>query len=333
MTLPEQGDPSSMQAWVLRGYGDPRDVLAREEIDRPSPAPHQLLVKVEATGIAFPDLLRVQGLYQIVQPLGTAPGSEFVGRVVGGGAQTTIEPGTRVMGTSDIGDGTLAEYLVVPQASVSPVSEDMPAKIAATLSNYVTSYHALHTRAKVQPGEVVVVNGGAGGVGCGAIQLAVAEGARVIAVDLGASRVQLCLDFGAHAAVDSSGTDLVAAVKEFSGDHGADVVIDTVGGDVFHACRRAIASEGRIVIVGFTSGHIPELKLNNLILRNFTVMGINAFFYADQFAARLQQIADLWADGKIAPPVEAEYPFDEAPTVFQRLAEKKVKGRAVVRVP
>jgi NADPH2:quinone reductase len=201
------------------------------------------------------------------------------------------------------------------------------------LSNYVTAYHALHTRAKVQSGDVVVVNGGAGGVGCAAIQLAVAAGARVIAVDLGQSRVQLCLDFGAHAAIDSSATDLVAAVQEFSGGHGADVVIDTVGGDVFHACRRAIASEGRIVIVGFTSGHIPELKLNNLILRNFTVMGINAFFYADEFAQRLQEIAELWAQGKVAPPVEAVYPFDEAPAVFQRLAEKKVKGRAVVSVP
>jgi NADPH2:quinone reductase len=323
-----------MKAWVLRGYGEPMDVLALEEIERPSPAPHQLLIRVEATGIAFPDLLRIQGLYQIVQPLGTPPGSEFVGRVVEGGSETTMAPGTRVMGTSDIGDGTLAEYLVIPHDRVCPVPEDMPAEIAATLSaNYVTSYLALHTRAKMQPGEVVVVNGGAGGVGSAAIQLAVAAGARVIAVDLGPSRVQLCLDFGAHAAVDGSGSDLVAAVKEFSGDHGADVVIDTVGGDVFHACRRAIASEGRIVIVGFTSGHIPELKLNNLILRNFTVMGVNGFFYADEFGPLMKEIAELWAQGKVAPPVEAEYPFDEVPAVFQRLAEKKVKGRAVIRVP
>jgi NADPH2:quinone reductase len=210
----------------------------------------------------------------------------------------------------------------------------MPAAVAAALpANYVTAYLALHTRAKLQPGDVVIVNGGAGGVGSAATQLAVAAGARVMATDLGASRVQLCLDFGAHAAIDASVNDLVSAVNEFSGGHGADVVIDTVGGDLFHACRRSIASEGRIVIVGFTSGHIPELKVNTLIMRNFTVMGVNAFFYADEFVRLMKHIIELWEQGKVSPPVEAEYPFDDAPTVFRRLAERKVKGRVVVLAP
>jgi NADPH2:quinone reductase len=323
-----------MQAWVLRAYGDPMEVLAREELKEPSPAPNQLLAKVDATGIAFPDLLRVQGLYQITQPLGTPPGSEFVGRVVGGGADTTIKPGTRIMGIADIGEGSLAEYVVVRENSACPIPEEMPAAVAATLSaNYVTAYLALHVRAKVQPGEVVVVNGGAGGVGSAATQLAVAAGARVLATDLGPSRVQFCLDFGAHSALDASATNLVTAVEEFSGGHGADVVIDTVGGDLFHACRRSIASEGRIVIVGFTSGHIPELKLNALVLRNFTVMGVNGFFYPDDFVPLMKEVIALWEQGKVSPPVEAEYPFEEAPEVFRRLAEKKVKGRVVIRMP
>jgi NADPH2:quinone reductase len=276
----------------------------------------------------------VQGLYQITQPIGTPPGQEFAGRVVVGGAETTIKPGTRIMGISDIGEGALAEYVVVREAAACPVPEDMPAAVAATLSaNYVTAYLALHTRAKVQPGEVVVVNGGAGGVGSAATQLAVAAGARVIATDLGQSRVQLCMDFGAHAAVDPSETNLVAAVEEFSAGHGADVVIDTVGGDVFHACRRCIASEGRIVVVGFTSGKIPELKLNTLILRNFTVMGVNGFFYPDDFVPLMREVIELWQQGKVTPPVEAEHAFEEVPAVFQRLAEGKVRGRVVIRVP
>ena len=166
-----------MQAWVLRAYGDPMDAMAREEVDQPSPAPDQLLVEVEAAGIAFPDLLRIQGLYQIPQPLGTSPGSEFVGRVVDGGADTTIEPGTRVMGIADIGDGALAEYVVVREVSACPVSEEVPTAVAATLSaNYATAYMALHTRARVASGEIVVVTGGAGGVGSSAIQLAAAAG-------------------------------------------------------------------------------------------------------------------------------------------------------------
>jgi NADPH2:quinone reductase len=323
-----------MQAWVLKGYGDPTEVLAREELPQPSPAPNQLLAKVDATGIAFPDLLRVQGLYQITQPLGTPPGSEFVGRVCAGGADTTIKSGTRIMGIADIGEGSLAEYVLVRENSACPIPEDMPAAIGATLSvNYVTAYLALHVRAGVQPGDVVVVNGGAGGVGSAATQLAVAAGARVLATDLGPSRVQFCLDFGAHSALDASESNLVAAVDEFSDGHGADVVIDTVGGDLFHACRRSIASEGRIVIVGFTSGQIPELKLNALVLRNFTVMGVNAFFYPDDFVPLMAKVIELWEQGKVAPPIEAEYPFEEVPEVFRRLAERKVKGRVVIKSP
>lgn len=323
-----------MEAWVLRAYGDPVDVLAHEEVARPSPAPNQLLVEVEAVGIAFPDLLRIQGLYQIAQPLGTPPGSEFVGRVVEGGAETTIEPGTRVMGVADIGDGALASYVVVREVSACPVPEHMPTAVAATLSvNYATAYMALHLRARLASSEIVVVTGGAGGVGSSAIQLAAAAGARVLAADLGQTRAQFCVEFGADEGVDSSTADLTGAINEFSGGHGADVVIDTVGGDVFTACRRAIASEGRIVVVGFTSGHIPELKLNALILRNFTVMGVNAFYYGDDLARIAREIVDLWSAGRIAPPVEAEYPFAEVPAVFQRLAERKVRGRAVISAP
>ena len=308
-----------MKAWVLREYGDPMKVLELAEIDQPSPAPDQLLVQVEASGLAFPDLLRVQGLYQVTQPLGTAPGAEFVGRVVSGGESTTIAPGTRIMGVADIGDGTLAEYVVVRELAVGPVPDGMPTAVAATVSsNYVVAYIALHVRARVQPGDVVVVNGGAGGVGSAAIQLAKAAG-NLLGNAYGAP------------GVDASTTDLVAAIQEFSDGHGADVVIDTVGGDVFHACRRAIAFEGRIVIIGFTSGHIPELKVNALLLRNFTIMGMNIFFY--EFTPYLEEIVKLWSQGKVNPPVEAEYPFDEAAMVLQRIAERKVKGRAVVRVP
>jgi NADPH2:quinone reductase len=186
--------------------------------------------------------------------------------------------------------------------------------------DYVTAYHALHTRAHLAPRETVIVNGGAGGVGSAAIQLARAAGARVVATDIGPDRVKSCLAYGAEVAVDPSTEHLVAAVTEFSAGHGADVVLDAVGGEVFHACRRCIASEGRIVIIGFTSGEIPTLRLNQLILRNFTVMGMNAFVYAPRFGSVMREIVDLWATGKVNPPVEREYSFEETPLVFTRLA-------------
>jgi NADPH:quinone reductase len=323
-----------MKAWVLGGHGNPIDVLELRDIDTPSPAPDQLLVRVDATAIAFPDLLRVQGLYQIEQPLGTVPSQECVGRVVAVGSEVGTPVGTRVMGCSDIGNGCLAEFVVMRESMTCPASDDIPLAIAATLqANYVTAYEALHLRAQVRPDEVVVVNGGAGGIGSAAIQLARAAGARVIATDVGESRRQLCLEFGANSAIDTSEQDVVALVNEFSRSGGANVVIDTVGGDVFHACRRCIAPEGRIVIVGFTSGDIPHLKLNSLILRNFTVMGLNSFHYMDRFGELLREVLALWSEGKVAPPVEGEYPFDEAPRLFQRLADREIRGRAVIRVP
>jgi NADPH2:quinone reductase len=322
-----------MRGWVLREYGEPSDVLEEATLPDPVAADGQLLIAVEAAGLAFPDLLRVRGEYQITQPLGTVPGVEFAGRVEAVAAGTTIPVGTRVMGSTQIGDGVLAERAVVREIDVCPIPEDMPARDAATLSvNYATAFFALHTRAGVRADEVVVVNGGSGGIGSAAIQLARAAGARVIADDLGAARTQACLDFGAHLAVDNAAEDLTVAIKEFSGGRGADVVIDPVGGDAFVACRRAMASEGRIVIVGFTSGTIPTLKLNQLILGNYSVMGVNAYFYTPVFQATVRRVLDLYQQGLLHPPVDREVPFGEAPAVLAAIAAGSIRGRAVVLI-
>jgi NADPH2:quinone reductase len=321
-----------MRAWVLHGYGEPNDVLRLDELPEPTPRPDQVLVDVEAVGVAFPDLLRVKGEYQITQPLGTPPCSEFVGRIRATADDDTMA-GIRVMGIADIGEGAMAESVVVRKNVICPVPEDMPASTAATLpANYVTAHLALHTRARVQPGEIVLVNGGAGGVGSAAIQLARAAGARVIANDMSAERASLCLEFGAEAAFDAGVDDLVGAVNQFSDGHGADVVIDPVGGDVFDGCRRCMASEGRIVVIGFTSGRIPQLKVNHLVLRNFTVMGVNAFFYPDEFPPVMQHIVELCVNGKVSPPVEDEYAFEEVVEVFNRMAARQIRGRAVVKI-
>jgi NADPH2:quinone reductase len=322
-----------MRAWVLREHGDPLQVLELADIDSPSPKVGELLMSIEAAGLAFPDLLRIRGEYQITQQPGTVPGVEFVGRVSECGPETSLPVGTRVMGVSQIGDGTLADLAVAREVDVCPIPEDMPTQHAATLpANYSTAYYALHVRAKVSAGEIVVVNGGAGGVGSAAIQLARAAGARVLADDLGESRAQLCLDFGAHVAVDVAEEDLTAAIREFSDGKGADIVVDSVGGEAFVACRRAMASEGRLVVVGFTSGTIPQLKVNQLIFGNYTVMGVNAFFYTSAFRGVMEHLLELYTSGLITPPIDAQFPFAQAPEVFARIEARQIKGRAVVLV-
>jgi NADPH2:quinone reductase len=202
-------------------------------------------------------------------------------------------------------------------------------------TNYVTAYLALHTRAHVQPGEVVLVHGGAGGVGTATIQIASAALGRVIATDLGPDRAALCRQAGAQRVVDMTEESLLDAVEEFSEGHGADVVIDVVGGDAFHDSRRCIAFEGRIVVVGFMSGHIPELKVNQLILRNFAVLGVNAMTYLwehpDLHRAARQRVVELCASGALAPVIHAEYQPDELWDVLDQLDQRLIQGKAVIR--
>ncbi|HSS10901.1 MAG TPA: zinc-binding dehydrogenase, partial [Acidimicrobiales bacterium] len=136
--------------------------------------------------------------------------------------------------------------------------------------------------------------------------------------------------------LDPGANDIVAAVEEWSGGHGADVVIDTVGGDAFTASRRCIAFEGRLVVVGFTSGQIPDLRVNHLILRNFTVMGVNAMSYLWHYNRVAQQarraVIDLCLQGKVAPVIFGEFPFERASEVLTRLATGQVLGKAVITV-
>jgi NADPH2:quinone reductase len=180
-----------------------------------------------------------------------------------------------------------------------------------------------------------MVHGGAGGVGSAAIQIALGKGARVIGTDFGPKRRRFCQDLGAHLAVDPEVEDLVAAVNDFTAGRGADVVIDTVGGDLFDDSRRCVAFEGRIVVVGFTSGRIPQLQVNRLILRNFTVMGINAMAYQldyPQIHGRVRQnVIDMCLREEISPAIHCEAKLDELPALFVQLDHGEVLGKAVIK--
>jgi NADPH2:quinone reductase len=218
------------------------------------------------------------------------------------------------------------------------IPADLPGPGAVCLiGNYVTAHLALHRRARVQPDEIVVVHGGAGGVGTAAIQVAKAAGATVIAADLGDERAQTCRAAGADIAVDVTDVSRLSdAVAKVGNGRGADVVIDTVGGDLFEAARRFIAHQGRIVIVGFTSGVIPQLKVNQVLLRNFTVMGVNSLIVLQQYPsihhdARMA-VVDLLARHVIDPPIGAIYPLEELPDATAALTAQKIHGKAVLQL-
>jgi NADPH:quinone reductase len=319
--------------------GDPTAVLTLRHMPDPVPGPGELLVDIEFAGLSFADLLLIRGEYQVALPLPCVPGSELVGRVRAVGPNTTIEPGSRIMGLGRPPDGSYAEVAVAIENQCEEIPADLPGPGAVCLiGNYVTAYLALHRRAGVQPGEIVVVHGGAGGVGSAAIQVAKAAGATVVAADLGDERAETCRTAGADIAVDSTEISRLSdAVRDLSNGRGADVVIDTVGGDLFEAARRFIASEGRIVIVGFTSGVIPHLKVNQVLLRNFAVMGVNSLTVLQEYPSTHHDaraaVIDLLARKAVDPPVAALYQLDELLDATTALSEQKIHGKAVLHVP
>jgi NADPH:quinone reductase len=316
-----------MRAWQVHELGDPAAVMRLEDVDRPAPGEGQLLVRVRAAALNFPDVLMAQGRYQERPPLPYTPGMELCGEVVG--------TGQRVLGSPSGGPGALAEYALMDAGAAWPVPDGMPdEKAAALYIAYQTGHVGLHRRAHLQPGEWLLVHAGAGGVGSAAIQLGKAAGARVIATAGGARKAEVCRELGAHHVVDYSAEDFVPVVKELTGGRGADVVFDPVGGDVFDRSRRCIAFEGRLVVVGFTSGRIPEAPANHVLVKNYSVVGLHWGLYRSKDPALIgevhRELTGLVARGAVDPLVAEVLPLDQAPAALARLADRGTVGKVVL---
>lgn len=324
------------RGWILRQAGDPAEVLQVEDISEPAFGAGELLVDVEFGGLSFADLLLIRGEYQIALPLPCVPGSELVGRVRATGPATSTPVGTRIIGLARPPHGAYAEQAVVIENQSEQIPDDLGPAAVALIGNYVTAHLALHRRARLRSGETVVVHGGAGGVGSAAIQIAKTAGATVIAADLGPDRAELCRRIGADVTVDAAAMSLTDIVLEHTAGRGADVVIDPVGGDLFEMARRCIAFEGRLVIVGFSSGTIPQLRLNQLILRSFTVMGVNALIvlerYPEMHREARRAVVKLLSAGAIAPLVGRIFAFDQLVEACDELAAGRIEGKAAIAI-
>lgn len=317
-----------MRAWRVHSLGNPAEVMSFDEVDQPTPGPGQVLVKVRAAGLNFPDVLMAQGTYQERPPLPFTPGVELCGEIV--------ETGQRVLGGPAGGPGTFAEYALMDAAAAWPVPDDMSDEQAASLYlTYQTGYVGLHRRAALQAGEWLLVHAGAGGVGTAAIQLGKAAGATVIATAGGPRKTAVCADMGADHVIDYTAEDFVPIVKELTGGHGADVVYDPVGGDVFDASRKCIAFEGRLVVVGFTSGRIPSAPANHALVKNYSVVGLHWGLYRKHepaiFGQVHEQLCRLFAEGKISPLVGQVLPLDQAPQAMAAIADRSTVGKVVLK--
>jgi NADPH2:quinone reductase len=315
-----------MRAWRVHELGDPSTVLTLEDVETPTPGEGQLLVKVRAAALNFPDVLMAAGMYQERPPLPYTPGVELCGET---------EDGRRVIGSPAGGPGAFAEYALMNADDAWPVPDSMSdEKAAALYLTYQTGHVGLHRRAHLQAGEVLLVHAGAGGVGSAAIQLGKAAGATVIATAGGARKVEVCRELGADHVIDYTADDFVPVVKEITGGEGADVVYDPVGGDVFDKSRRCIAFEGRLVVVGFTSGRIPEAPANHALVKNYSVVGLHWGLYKKKDPAVIGQtheaLVRLVTDGAVDPLVGQVLPLDQAPQALASLADRGTVGKVVL---
>jgi NADPH2:quinone reductase len=328
-----------VKAWRVHSNGEPRDVMRLEEVPDPEPGPGQLLVRVRAANVNFPDALMCRGEYQVRPDFPFTPGVELCGEVLaaGEGAEgEAAQPGTRVIAQPVLPAGAFAERTVVAAATARPAPDGLDdAEAAALHIGYQTGWFALHRRARLQPGETLLVHAAAGGVGSAAVQLGRAAGARVIGVVGGEAKARTARELGCERVIDRREDDLVAAVKEATGGRGADVVFDPVGGEAYARSVKCIAFEGRIVIVGFAGGAIPTPGLNHALIKNYSIMGLHWGLYAAKDPAAVEachrELTGLAAKGEIHPLVSERVPLAEAADAVQRVFDGITTGRVVVR--
>jgi NADPH:quinone reductase len=309
------------------------DSLRLVEVPEPE-ASGQVLIDVVAAGVSFPDLLLTQGRYQMKPELPFVPGVEVAGVVREAPAGAAVKPGDRVMALTWLGG--FAEVVAAAPEQVFPIPAGWSFEQAAgVVMNYHTAHFALHRRGALRAGETVLVHGAAGGVGTASVQVARGAGARVLAVVSDERKAEVACRAGAHEALLSTG-DWVAQVRTLTQGRGVDVVVDPVGGDAFDRSLKVLAAEGRLLVVGFTSGRIPEVAVNRLLLRNVSVVGVAWGALAAQdpaltphIAAELARLAER---GDVQPLVGSAYPLERAADALRELESRRAVGKVVLRV-
>jgi NADPH2:quinone reductase len=319
---------------VMRSLGEP-DQLELAEWPERAPDPGEVAIDVEAIGCNFADVLICRGKYQVKPELPFAPGSELVGKVRSLGAQVTgLSPGQTV--TAQLTSGAYASYVVADARRVQPVPAGVPPEDAVALGiAYQTAHLSLVDRARVQAGENVLIHAAAGGVGLASVQIAHALGARVIATASGPDKLALCREHGADAALDTNEANWQERVLELTDGRGADVICESIGGDVFERSLKCIAWAGRLIVVGFSSGEIPALKLNRVMLKHIAVLGLNLHSYHERDPAALRRavrsLFELYAQGKLRPLIHARYPLEQAASALAELASRRSVGKLILK--
>jgi NADPH2:quinone reductase len=322
-----------MRAVLCRELGGPEKLVV-ENIPSPPMRDGAVRVAIHAAGLNFADILLIAGQYQTKPPLPYTPGSEAAGVVteVGAGVRH-VKPGDRVMAILE--GGGYAEEAVTDATRVLPIPAQMDFAAAAGFPiAYGTSHGALEWRARLKPGEWLLVTGAAGGVGLTAVEIGKAMGARVIAAAGSPEKLRVAQDHGADHLIDYSKEDIRERVKAITAGKGADVIYDPVGGDVFEACMRSIAWEGRIIVIGFAAGKIPQVPANVVLVKNIDVIG---FFWGSYLPRKpelvgqsMKQLLRWFEEGKLKPHISDRFDLNQAAQALEMLKQRKSTGKVVL---
>ncbi|MEL6860824.1 MAG: NADPH:quinone oxidoreductase family protein [Pseudomonadota bacterium] len=322
-----------MRALVCHKVTDDLSGVEVREVDRPKPGPGEVLIKVAATSINFPDILLCQGKYQLKLDPPFTPGMDISGTIEAlGDGVTEFSIGEAVCGGARFGG--FADYAVVSAQGLQRKPEQLSFHEAASYSAaYLTAYVALVRRGRLQAGETLLVHGASGGVGMAAVDVGKLLGATVIATGGSDEKLEKVKAYGADHVINTK-DGFREQVKALTDGRGADVIYDPVGGDVFDESVRCIAFDGRLLVIGFTSGRIASVSTNMPLIKGFSVVGVRAGEYGRQFPDRgKENVEQIWAwarEKKTRPYVHQVLPLDETVDGFRQLLERKVVGKLII---
>jgi NADPH2:quinone reductase len=328
-----------MRAMQIAEFG-PIESLRLRDVAEPEPRRNEVVIDVHAAPVNFVDSLVVSGTYQFLPALPFTPGKGPAGVVSAVGSEVTeLRIGDRVLAMAE--QGGYAEKVAVAAEQCYQLPQGLSFQQAASMGvAFDTAWCALRDRARLQPGETVLVLGASGAVGFAAIQLAKAMGAKVLAGIARPDKASEVRRAGADAIIDLSAPELReslrAQVYPLTDGRGADVVLDPLGGNVFDAALRTVAWRGRLVVIGFAAGRIPSVKINYLLLKNIEISGLQISDYRkrrpDMMAACYAELFDWFAAGKLVPFEVDRYPLHRAADALMAVRDRRTKGRVVLAV-
>ena len=322
-----------MKALLCTELGDP-ELLNVSEVDIPNLGDDEVLVKVEAAGVNFPDALLVQGKYQIVIDPPFIPGNEICGVVESAGSNVSIPTGTKVIGLPPIGG--FAEYVSINKNLIIPVNSDFDVLSGASLPiNYGTSYYALKRRAKAVSGETVLILGASGGIGTASIQLSKIMGLNTICAVGSEEKEAYVRNLGADEVIRYDKEDLKESAKSLTNGNGVDIVIDPVGGDATEQALRATAFNGRILVIGFANGEIPKISLNLTLVKGVSIVGVWWGRWTNtspkETAEDFEELVGFVNSNQLEIEPKNIYTLEEASKALSNFLQRKNVGKTVIK--